>query len=156
MKKATLLLITMILGVTVYAQGFNDYLEVSRQVLKTEKKALIAEVMQLTDEESTVFWPIYNEYEAKKYEVNTVYFRLVQDFADNFENMKGEKATEIYKQVLDIEMQLIKLEKSYAKKFAKVITPQKTFRYLQAENKIKAMIDAEMALQIPLLEAIED
>ena len=70
--------------------------------------------------------------------------------------MKGEKATEIYKQVLDIEMQLIKLEKSYAKKFAKVITPQKTFRYLQAENKIKAMIDAEMALQIPLLEAIED
>ena len=156
MKKATLLLITMILGVTVYAQGFNDYLEVSRQVLKTEKKALIAEVMQLTDEESTVFWPIYNEYEAKKYEVNTVYFRLVQDYADNFENMKGEKATEIYKQVLDIEMQLIKLEKSYAKKFAKVITPQKTFRYLQAENKIKAMIDAEMALQIPLLEAIED
>jgi len=156
MKKATLLLITMILGVTVYAQEFNDYLEVSRQVLKTEKKALIAEVMQLTSEESTAFWPIYNEYEAKKYEVNTVYFKMVQEFSDNFDTMKGEKATEIYKQVLDVEMQLLKLEKTYAKKFAKVLTPQKTFRYLQAENKIKAMIDAEMALQIPLLEAIED
>ena len=156
MKKATLLLITMVLGISVYAQGFNDYLEVSRQVLKTEKKALIAEVMELTSEESPAFWPIYNEYEAKKYEVNTVYFKMILEFADNFETMKGEKATEIYKQVLDVKMQLLKLEKTYAKKFAKVLTPQKTLRYLQAENKIRAMIDAEMALQIPFLETIED
>lgn len=156
MKKATILLITMVMGIAVYAQDFNDYLEVSRQVLKTEKKALIAEVMELTSEESPAFWPIYNEYEAKKYEINTIYFKMVQEFANNFESMQGEKATEIYKQVLDVEMQLLKLKKTYAKKFAKVLTPQKTFRYLQAENKIKAMVDAEMALQIPLLEKIED
>ena len=43
MKKISILLITLVLGFTVNAQDFNDYLEVSREVLKTEKKAQNAE-----------------------------------------------------------------------------------------------------------------
>ena len=87
MKKLNLLLFALVLGITVNAQDFNDYLEVSREVLKTEKKALIADLMQFSSEESQVFWPLYNEYEDKKYVVNTKYFNLVQKFADNFENL---------------------------------------------------------------------
>ena len=156
MKKLNLLLIALVLGITVNAQDFNDYLEVSREVLKTEKKALIADLMQFSSEESQAFWPVYNEYEDKKYVVNTKYFNLVQKFADNFENMSAEVASEVISEFLGIEMELIKLEKSYAKKFQKILTPQRTLKYLQAENKIKAMIDAEMALQIPFLDEIED
>jgi len=156
MKRITVLLITFVLGFTVNAQDFNDYLEVSREVLKTEKKALIAEVMQFTSEESQAFWPLYNEYEQKKYEINTRYFNMVQKFADNYEKMSDEVAVEVINEFIGIEQALVKLEKSYAKKFQKILTPQKTIRYLQAENKIKALIDAEMALQIPLLEELED
>jgi hypothetical protein len=71
MKKLNLLLIALVLGITVNAQDFNDYLEVSREVLKTEKKALIADLMQFSSEESQAFWPVYNEYEDAKYKVNT-------------------------------------------------------------------------------------
>lgn len=156
MKKISLLLITIVLGSTVYAQDFNNYLEVSREVLKTEKKALIAEVMQFSSEESQVFWPLYNEYEQKKYEVNTRYFNLIQQFAENYENMSDEVAVDIINKFLGIEMELAKLKSTYAKKFQKILTPQKTIRYIQAENKIKALIDAELALQIPFLEEIED
>ena len=156
MKKLNLLLIALVLGITVNAQDFNDYLEVSREVLKTEKKALIAELMQFSSEESQAFWPVYNEYEDKKYTVNTRYFNLVQKFADNFESMTGDVATEVINESLSIEQELIKLEKSYAKKFMKILPPRRVLKYLQAENKIKAMIDAEMALQIPLLDQIED
>ena len=112
--------------------------------------------MQFSSEESQAFWPVYNEYEDKKYVVNTRYFNLVQKFADNFENMSAEVASDVISESLGIEMELIKLEKSYAKKFQKILTPQRTLKYLQAENKIKAMIDAEMALQIPFLDEIED
>jgi len=156
MKKISLLNITMMLGLTVYAQDFNNYLEVSREVLKTEKKALIAEVMQFSSEESQAFWPLYNEYEQRKYEVNTRYFNLIQQFAENYENMSDEVAVDIINRFSGIEMELAKLKSTYAKKFQKILTPQKTIRYLQAENKIKALIDAELALQIPLLDEIED
>ena len=156
MKKITILLLSIIISVSAFAQQYNDYLEVSREVLKVEKKAMIAEVMQLSETESPAFWPIYNEYEQKKYDVNTMLFKVIQDYSDNFGNMSAEKATELVKRHLEVDMKLLKLEKSYAKKFAKVISPQKTLRYIQAENKIKAMIAAEMALEIPLLETIED
>lgn len=156
MKKLNLLLIALILGITVNAQDFNDYLEVSREVLKTEKKALIADLMQFSSEESQAFWPVYNEYEDAKYKVNTRYFNLIEKFADNFESMTDEVATEVINESIGIKQELIKLEKSYAKKFMKILTPTRTIKYLQAENKIKAMIDAEMALQIPFLDEIED
>lgn len=156
MKKLNLLFVTLIMGFAVNAQDFNDYLEVSREVLKTEKKALIAELMQFTSEESQAFWPLYNEYEQKKYTINTKYFNLIEKFAENYENMSDEVAAEVIKESIAIDMELLKLEKAYAKKFQKILTPQKTIRYLQAENKIKAMIDAELALQIPFLEEIED
>ena len=156
MKKLNLLIFALVLGIAVNAQDFNDYLEVSREVLKTEKKALIADLMQFSSEESQAFWPVYNEYEDAKYKVNTRYFSMIEKFADNYENMSDEVASEIINESLNIKNELIKLEKSYAKKFLKILTPQRTIKYMQAENKIKAMIDAEMALQIPFLDEIED
>jgi hypothetical protein len=156
MKKLNLLFVALIMGFAVNAQDFNDYLEVSREVLKTEKKALIAEVMQFTSEESQAFWPLYNEYEQKKYTVNTRYFNLIEKFVENYENMSDEVAVELINESIAIKGELIKLQKTYAKKFQKILTPQKTVKYLQAENKIEALIDAEIALQVPLLDEIED
>ena len=52
MKKITILLLSIVISGSAFAQQDFDYLEVSREVLKVEKKALIAEVMQLTEAES--------------------------------------------------------------------------------------------------------
>ncbi len=156
MKKFILLITFCVWGINAYSQHFNDYMEVSREVLKTEKKALIAEVMQLTKLESETFWPLYNEYQQKRYNVNTKLIKLIIDYAENYEKMPPEKATQIINSSISIDMELLKLEKTYAKKFMKILPPKKALRYLQAENKIEALIDAELAMEIPLLESIEE
>ena len=153
MKKINLTFLFSFLAITLYAQ--NSYMEIVRSTIKTEKKALIAEVMELSDEESTVFWPVYNEYQDKLYKINTDYFNIVQEFADNFENMSAEKATEIITKANKFSMAEVKLEKTYLKKMMKVISPQQTLRFFQASNKIEIMIDAQLAAEIPLLESIE-
>ncbi len=117
---------------------------------------MIAEVMQLSDEKSKEFWPLYNEFQEKLYTVNTKIFNLIQDFADNYGKMSGEKATQILNSAIAVDQERLKVEKGYFKKFQKILTPQETLRYYQAENKIETMINAELALEIPLLEAIED
>ena len=153
MKKIFLTLLISTFAYTLFAQ--NSYIEIVRSTIKTEKKALIAEVMQLSDEENLAFWDVYNEYDEKLYKVNTDYFKVVMDFADNFEKMTPEMATDIMKRANKYSMDVAKLEKTYLKKMAKVISPQKTLRFFQASNKIQAMIDAQMAAEIPLLESIE-
>lgn len=153
MKKFNLTFLLSFVAIALYAQ--DSYMEIVRSTIKTEKKALIAEVMQLSDAESSVFWPVYNEYEDKLYILNTDYFNVVKDFADNFDNMSAEKATDIILKANKFSTNEAKLEKTYLKKMMKVISPQKTLRYFQASNKIQVMIDAQLAAEIPLLESIE-
>ena len=69
--------------------------------------------------------------------------------------MNDELAKEYWTRNMNIDMELLKLEKSYYKKFLKVLNAQKAFRYFQAENKIENLILAQLALDIPLLETIE-
>lgn len=153
MKKVTLTLIASLLAITIYAQ--NSYMEIVRSTIKTEKKALIAEVMELSDAENIPFWEVYNEFDEKLYKLNTEYFAVITDFADNFDNMTNEKATELMNKATKHSVDQAKLEKTYIKKMAKVISPTKTLRFYQAMNKIQAMIDAQMAAEVPLLDHIE-
>jgi hypothetical protein len=153
MKKYLLTIIAFALSFTLFAQ--SSYIEIVRSTIKTEKKALIAEVMQLSGDEGSVFWPIYNEYEEKLYKINTDYFEVVKEFADNYESMSAEVAADILGKASKVSLDKAKLEKSYIKKISKAITPQKALRYFQASNKIEIMIEAELAAEIPLLESIE-
>ncbi len=153
MKKALLVLLFGLFNFTLFAQ--SSYIEIVRSTIKTEKKALIAEVMQLSDEEGNKFWPVYNEYEEKLYKINTDYFDIVMQFADNYENMSAEVASDILFRANKVGADKAKLEKSFMKKMTKVISPQKTLRFFQASNKIEIMIEAQLAAEIPLLESIE-
>ena len=153
MKKILVTLLICSFTFTVFAQ--NSYIEIVHSTIKTEKKALIAEVMQLSDDEGSKFWPVYNEYEEKLYKINTDYFNIIMEFADNYENMSAEVASNILSKANKVSLDKAKLEKTYIKKMAKVISPQKTLRYFQASSKIETIIKAQLAEEIPLLENIE-
>ena len=143
----------MILAISpVFAQSIDDYIEIARDVLNTEKKAAVAEAMQLSDLESAPFWELYNEYNLEANKVHNLRIALIKDFAKNYENLSDEKADELWNGVLSYQLQLLKLKKSYYKKFKKIISPGQAARYFQIENKIEALINANLAAEIPLIE----
>jgi len=152
MKKLLSIVGIFLFSAGIYAQTENDYLELARDVLKTEKKAVIAEVMQLTESESTPFWELYNEYQGKYYLVANKRIAIIMDYAENYESMTDEKADELWLSSLAYAQEVLKLEKQYYKKFKKILPAGKAARFFQAENKIETMIDAQLALEIPLVE----
>jgi hypothetical protein len=152
MKKLFITLSVIIFSISLSAQNTDDYMEVQRGVLKTEKKAVVADAMSFTEEESTVFWPLYNEYNDKMYTLNTKGYNLIKDYAKNFESMTDEKAVELWNENMKVKAELAKLEKTYFKKFQKIIPAKKAARYFQLESKIRTLVNAELALEIPLLE----
>jgi hypothetical protein len=152
MKKLFITLAVVVFGISLSAQNTDDYMEVQRGVLKTEKKAVVADAMEFTEEESTVFWPLYNEYNDKMYTLNTKVYNLIKDYAKNFENITDEKAVELWNENMKVKAELAKLEKTYFKKFQKIIPAKKAARYFQLESKIRTLVNAELALEIPLLE----
>lgn len=144
----TLILFTLI----TQAQTSDDYIELARDILKTEKKAAIAEGMDLSDAEITPFWELYNEYNSKLSQTQNQRVALIKNFAQNYETMTNEKADEIMKSFFKYQQDLVKLRKSYYSRFKKILPSAKAARYFQLENKIQALVDAELAMQIPLIE----
>ena len=153
MRKLIILFIALFAGGYLMAQTEADYIEIARDVLKVEKKATIAEVMELSKEEAGVFWPLYNEYNNKMSEIQNERIKVIMDFAEHYDALTGEKADELMTRAMLTNQQLLKLKKTYYKKFKKIIPLGKAALYFQAENKIETLINAQMALEIPFIDA---
>ncbi|WP_136480807.1 hypothetical protein [Cognatitamlana onchidii] len=152
MKKSLLLIAFLFVGMTNFAQT-NEYVELVRAVLETETKEAIAEVMELDDAQSKEFWTLYNEYEGLSYFVKDKRIALIKDYAKNYGDMTDEKADEMVKRFFAFKKEDMKLLKKYYKKMKKVIPATEAAKFLQAINKIDDLVDAELALEIPLIQS---
>ena len=152
MKKFILIVSYIFICTLTFAQSANDYIEMTREVIKAEKKAAVAEAMQLTDAESQPFWDLYNEYQGKQYPVHNKRIAIIKDFAENYENLSDEKADELWTNYMKFQQELLKVKISYYKKFKKILPAGKAALFMQTENKIEALINASLAAEIPLIE----
>lgn len=149
--KTIFLSISFYFLLTGFLAAQDNYTEVMRSVLSTEKKAAVADVMNLSEEEGKAFWPLYNEYQSKLYAIGTKDLEIIDRFIKNYESMDDETATAIMSDYEKMEADKVKLRKSYMPKFTKIIGARKTLTYFQTENKIEALINYELAQTIPLL-----
>ena len=133
-----------------FAQSVNDQIEVLRDMAATERRALVAENLMLNEEESKIFWPLYDEYRAEARKLGTKEIEMIQKFADNYEKMSDETASEIMNEYFALVTEQNKLKSTYRKKMVKVMSPKLVLRYMQIENKIDAIIDYDLATAIPL------
>ena len=152
MKKSILFITLFLSAYLVAAQNSDDYIELAREILKTEKKSAIAGELALTDAEIVPFWDLYNEFNNKLSQVQNKRVALIKEFAENYETISGDKADEIMKGYFSYQQELLKLKKSYYGRFKKILPKEKVARYFQLENKIQTMVDAQISSQIPLVE----
>ncbi len=137
---------------SIFAQSEADVIEMTRSLLKLEKKAAVAEAMVLSTEEANVFWPLYEEYNGKLYEVQSKRVNIMNDFGEQYETLSDEQADVIMTQYFAYQSELMKLKKQYYKKFKKILPLGKAARYMQIENKVETLIDAQLAVELPLIE----
>ena len=152
MKQIAILLLIFIAS-ALYAQ--DDMLELLRSDLKTQKVAIVTEAMELTQEESTVFWPIYKEYDYELTKLNDMRVVVIKDFADHYETMTDAKAEQLTKQSFDYMKKRIALREKYYKKFKKVMSPIRAAKFMQIENQLTNFIDAQISMEMPLIEKPE-
>ena len=120
-----------------------------KQVM-TDKRAVYAQNLQLTDAESHAFWPIYDEYEGKAKTLNDQFLKLVDDYAAKYGAMTDADATAMLKTKMQIEKDREALKQTYTKKVAKALPPVKALRYAQIETRLDNMLRREVYGLIPL------
>lgn len=129
----------------------NDNIEMVRSMAELERKAVMTQGLQLSGEESTKFWPLYDEYTAEKKRINDKMVKLITDYAAHYENLSDELATSLVKDSMKVQSDLLKNRKKYMKKFKRVLEPKTLARFYQIENKLDAVANLTLARGIPLV-----
>jgi hypothetical protein len=127
-------------------------MDILRDKLKADKKLLIAENLGLTEAESAAFWPVYEEFQKELEVINQRLGKAVQGYAQeyNAKTLTDDKAKALMTEALAIEEAEVALKKKYLDRLSGVIPATKAARYLQMENKIRAILRFDLAANIPL------
>jgi len=162
MKRVALMIVVgLVLGIAAplaaqaqAAKPSTTNMEILAQKLKADKKLVVAETMQLTDQEGKAFWPIYDAYQADLGKINGRLKAAIEGYAKDYNagTMTDPKAAALTTEVIGIEEALVTLKKTYVGKLNGVIPAVKIARYVQIENKVRALVNAELAAGIPFVQ----
>jgi len=155
-KFVTSLSLVFVLGLVVPAfaqQAGTTNMDILMQKIKADKKLVVAANMDLTDAEGKGFWPVYDAYQADLQALNQRIGKLVVQYADlyNKQAMTDAAAKTLLDEAIAIEQAEASLKQAYVPKLAAVLPMIKVARYIQIENKIRALVKYELADGIPLV-----
>lgn len=130
-----------------------DNMQILRDKIKADKKLLVAENMELTEREANGFWPIYEQYQKDLQKINQRIVGLLEGYAKDYRNklLTDDKAKKLIDEALAIEQAEADLKSAYVPKLGKVLPARKIARYLQIENKIRAVVKYDLASGVPLV-----
>ena len=131
--------------------GSDDYLQLLRKDVRSEKKQIIAANMGLTDAAAEKYWPVYDKYSADLSKVYDTEVALLKDYADNYTTMTGEEAESYIKKRAAVEQSMMQLRLSYIPAFRKVLSGRETALFYQIDWRLGLAIDMQLA-QMPLID----
>lgn len=152
MKKAVAACCLLVFACGTGALAQEAYIELLRSDIKAEKVALITEIMEFTDEEANVFWPIYRRYQLEFSEIVDERIALIKDYAENFDTMTDEKAREIVDTALVLEARRTKLKKKYFRTMDRELPTITVAKFFQLDQQINLLLDLQIISELPLIE----
>ena len=144
--------ILIVAASAIAGEAADADIDVLRDSIRANKKALVAANLALTDDEAKAFWPVYDRYEGELKAVNDRLLKVIEDYMTNYKGLADDKATTIVTDYLTVEEDRAKLRRSYLPEFSKALPGRKVARLYQIENKMDAVLRYELAEEIPVAE----
>ncbi len=122
-----IILILIIFQVQVTAQ------DNSADKIKSIKIAYITERLSLTPQEAEVFWPVYNDFENRKHEINHNERELAKQFMENQENLSDDEILKMLDDHIKYNKEETELMVQFDKKFRDILPPGKVYKLYIAD-----------------------
>ena len=145
----TILLTLMLLVAPVLALA-DEALDLKKKIMFDQKRLVVMENMEFTEEEAAAFWPVYDKHQEELFQVNQRGAKLILAYASVYQTLTDEQAVKLVDEYYDIQDDRLTVMKKMAVDVGKVLPGKKAFRYLQVESKLSAIGRYELAKEIPL------
>jgi hypothetical protein len=128
----------------------DDFIELLRKDVRSQKKQIIAENMGLSEVEAVKFWPVYDQYAGELSRIYDTKLSLLNDYAENYSSMTGEQAENYIRKRAEVEQSIMQLRVKYIPAFRKVLSGRETALFYQLDWRLGLAIDVEL-VQVPLI-----
>jgi Spy/CpxP family protein refolding chaperone len=128
----------------------DDFIELLRKDVRSQKKQIIAENMGLSEAEAEKFWPVYDRYAAELSKIYDTKLALLNDYTENYSSMTGEQAENYIRKRAEVEQSIMQLRLKYMPAFRKVLSGRETALFYQLEWRLGLAIDVQL-VQVPLI-----
>lgn len=108
------------------------------QRIQNAKIGLITNRLNLTTEQSQQFWPVYNEYEAKKQEVRVAIRRLNAE--TNNLTASDDRILSDIREMMSLRQKEVDLDKDYMNRFLKIINVRQLAELYKTEQQFTRML----------------
>lgn len=150
MKKLALLAVFS-LPILVFAQSNKEDIDLIQSIYGKEKKAIVAEFIQVEGAQKDAFWKLYDEYETKRKELGQKRVALLEKYAANYMTLDDATTASIIKDMISLGAQTDKLIASYYKKMQKPVGEKPAAQFYQLEVYLLSVIRANIFENIPLI-----
>ena len=113
-----------------------------RQKIESAKIGMITNRLNLTPDQASQFWPVYNEYNGKKQELNRRVRQLRSEPARN--SLSDDQLKNGLREANATKQKLADLDEEYMDRFLKVITPKQLNELYQTERDFNKILLQQM------------
>jgi septum formation topological specificity factor MinE len=117
---------------------------------RADRKAIVGANMKLTDSEAAAFWPLNDAYEARMDKLDDRHAAEIKAYAEHYQTLTDEDAKNKLDEVIAIGQARLDVQTQYVPKVRSAILSIKTTRFFQIDNKLRAMIQCDIARIVPL------
>jgi len=132
-------------------RNLRAYVELLRRDIRSQKVALITQLMEFTEEEDAAFWPIYREYEIEQGRIYDGRLRAIEMYAESFSKLTDAQANDLVGRWLDLESRRTALRRKYFEALKAKLTPRVAARALQIEHQLDLIVDLQVASELPVV-----
>jgi hypothetical protein len=133
-------------------QNLDAYIDLLREDIQKQKVAIVGQLMQLSPEQASAFWPVYSEYAKEVSALGDLRVQGIKEYVANYNSLSDEKATELAKMRFDYEEKLLAVKKKYFENLSKALTPKLAARFFQIENQLLDIVDLQVASSLPVIQ----
>jgi Spy/CpxP family protein refolding chaperone len=128
-------------------------IDLMRKDIRSQKKQLIAQNLNLTDAEATKFWPIYDQYTAELVKINNKKYATIQQYADRYGTLTDDEATKLMRQWMEVDIAAAQLRAKYLPIVSQAIGGRKGATFAQLDRRVSLMIELQLASKVPLVQS---
>ncbi|GAB2774946.1 hypothetical protein GCM10027275_17480 [Rhabdobacter roseus] len=108
------------------------------QRIQDARTAIITNRLAMTPEQSTEFWPVYNEYSQKRREIHRSQRKIISE--KKAAGTTDEQVLSNLKEVQELKQKELDLEKEYQSRFLKVLSASQVAELYKAERTFNEML----------------